>query len=155
MYNNSSCCIRAANGTTSSFSIISGVWQGYILSPFLFIVTIDCVMHETMDWSDFGIQWRDQHLIDLDFADDIVLLAHDIERVQHMTDNLLMGSEKLRLRISINKTKILNIWNPKEGAVDINDEPIDEIDSFQDLGSIVRNDGGGEKDLITQIGKAS
>ena len=54
------------------FKIVSGVRQGCILSPFLFIIVIDYIMRRTTDKPEYGIVWQKQNrLTDLDFADDI------------------------------------------------------------------------------------
>ncbi len=49
MYNEFSCCIKTASGYTEFFKILSGVKQGYILSPFLFVIIIDFVMKQAMN----------------------------------------------------------------------------------------------------------
>ena len=66
-----------------------------------------------------------------------------------------MGDEKVRLRISIKKTKLLKVCDPEEGTADISDEPNEEVDSFQYPGSIVASEDWAEKDHISWIGKAS
>ena len=58
----------------------------------------------------------------MDFTVDNALLALEIERMQLMTNNLLMEDEKVRLRIRIRMVKILKVYDPDEGTVDINDE---------------------------------
>ena len=71
LYDNSSCCVKTASGNTEFFEIVSGVRQGCILLPFLFIIVTDFVMRRTMDKSEYGIVWQKQNrLTDLDFADD-------------------------------------------------------------------------------------
>jgi len=76
LYNNSSCCVKTTTGCTDFFDIVSGVKQGCILSPFLFIIVIDYIMRKAMDQPELGIGWKDDKwLTDLDFADDIALVA--------------------------------------------------------------------------------
>ena len=43
-YLNSCCCIRTGTGHTEYFDIISGVRQGCILSPLLFLLTIPLIL---------------------------------------------------------------------------------------------------------------
>ena len=53
--------------------LTTGVRQGCILSPFLFLIVMDFVMRKTTNGHDFGIVWGQKKLADLDFADDLVL----------------------------------------------------------------------------------
>ena len=58
------------------FSILTGVRQGCILSPLFFRIVIDFVMRKTTEGLNFGIEWGQKKLADLDFADDLALLCH-------------------------------------------------------------------------------
>ena len=53
------------------FDIKTGVRQGCILFPFLFLVTTDFIMTKVMDDASFEIEWGQKRLADLDFADDM------------------------------------------------------------------------------------
>ena len=44
LYMNYSCCVKMESGTTDYFQIDTGVRQGYILSPFLFLLAMDFTM---------------------------------------------------------------------------------------------------------------
>jgi len=55
--------------------IVTGVKQGCILSPLIFLPVIDWVMKKATRDIASGIEWlTDSKLKDLDFADDIALL---------------------------------------------------------------------------------
>ncbi|XP_076101178.1 uncharacterized protein LOC143070963 [Mytilus galloprovincialis] len=61
---------------TDWFEVQSGVRQGCIISPILFLVAIDWVMRKTTSDKKRGITWSMfTTLEDLDFADDIALLS--------------------------------------------------------------------------------
>jgi len=68
------------------FSILTGVRQGCILSPFLFLIVMDFVMRKTTEGHDVGIVWGQKKLADLDFADDLALLCHTQQALQDMTN---------------------------------------------------------------------
>ena len=68
---------------TPPFSVKTGVRQGCILSPMLFLLVIDWIMKTTTEGSRTGIQWSLlSQLHDLDFADDIALLSHNHKHAQ-------------------------------------------------------------------------
>ena len=71
-------------------SIFTGVRQGCILSPFLFLLVVDFVMHKvTEEEEDLGGKWiGGKRLTDLDFADDTALLAENEEDLQRLTSKL-------------------------------------------------------------------
>ena len=68
---------------TPPFSVKTGVRQGCILSPMLFLLVIDWIMKTTTEGSRTGLQWTLlSQLHDLDFADDIALLSHNHRHAQ-------------------------------------------------------------------------
>ncbi|XP_019618826.1 PREDICTED: uncharacterized protein LOC109465826 [Branchiostoma belcheri] len=106
------CCVRTEGGTTDFFNIITGVRQGCILSPFLFLITIDFVLRKTTGDGKEGIRWREEsRLADLDFADDLALLSENNQGLQHLTTKLETSSGKVGLRVSSEKTKAMEVGN--------------------------------------------
>jgi len=93
LYRDLSCCIRTREGNTDMFSILTGVRQGCILSPFLFLIVIDFVLRKTTEGHNFGIIWGQKKLADLDFADDLALLCHTQQALQDMTDYIYLGKK--------------------------------------------------------------
>ena len=91
------------------FEVDTGVWQGCILSPFLFGVVMDFVLKRALDRTDFGITWRIHCLTELDFVDDIALLAEDIGILQQVTISLGTKGSNIGLKISGEMSKIMHI----------------------------------------------
>jgi len=89
--------------------IVSGVKQGCILSPFLFLTVIDFVMRKTKEGKDFGrpISWDHKRFADLDFANDLALLDHTHGASQDMSNRLHGLGKKVGLQISDGKTKTM------------------------------------------------
>ena len=109
-YENLSCKVIHGAQLTEAFGIQTGVRQGCLLSPFLFLLAIDWIMKSSIDNTRQGIQWNMwKHLEDLDFADDLALLSHTKDQMQHKTDNLVSTAATVGLKINSGKTKILKI----------------------------------------------
>ena len=74
--------LREIVGNTEMFDIKTGVRQGCILPPFLFLIIIDFVMNKAMDVASFGIEWGQKKWADLDFTDDISAVSHKLAGIQ-------------------------------------------------------------------------
>ena len=111
-------------------------------------------MWDATNSTDFGIQGRDCCLTNLDFAADITLFVAKTETKQHMKDNLQDGGEKVGLRLSTQKTKLLKISEPDSVAILINNQILEDVYHFLYLGSMLLNDDGTERDLVSCIGNA-
>jgi len=142
LYDNSSCCVKTASGYTEFFEIVSGVCQGCILSPFLFIIVIDFVMCRTMDKLEYGIVWqKPNHLTDLDFANDIAIVV-EVENVcQEMTTKLEEQSAQVGLNISQEKTKAMGITQRSSPLpIAVAQGNIEYVERFTYLGSVISSD---------------
>ena len=158
LYANSRSCVRTESGSTEFFDIFSGVRQGCILSPLLFLMAVDFVLKKTADGAGRGIPWTGgSRLKDLDFADDIALLAEDSADLQELTTSLKQNAEKIGLRISTKKTKVMKISGIPGPAtvIKIDQHTLDEVDHFTYLGSILSDSGDIKLDINSRIGKAS
>ena len=67
-------------------------------------------MRETTKGKNNGIQWTlFEQLDDLDFADDLALLAHNQNQMQDKTRRLEIFSAKTDLKINLRKTELIKI----------------------------------------------
>ena len=71
------CQVLHEGCVSEAFEVLTGVRQGCLLSPFLLLLCIDWTMKQVANNSRTGIQWSlTEQREDLDFADDLALLAH-------------------------------------------------------------------------------
>jgi uncharacterized membrane protein YhdT len=107
-YDNFQACVSVGNNKTSDFFKIStGVRQGCILSPILFILVIDWVMKKTTEDKKRGLQLGILgHLEDLDFADDLALISETIKHLQAKTDRLVKYAGQVGLFVMSRRLKL-------------------------------------------------
>lgn len=155
LYEQSACCVRTENGFTDSFNILTGVRQGCILSPLLFALTIDFVMKKaTADTVDH-LEWNDSKLTDLDFADDIAAISTSRPGLQILTTGIQGNGDKVGLRISVEKTKVMQVGEPDTPPITLDGNPLEDVKKFTYLGSIICHDGSSESDINARIGKGA
>ena len=80
------------------FKIVREVWQGSILSPFLFNFTIDWIMEQALSNDLFGITLNDMMVADLGFADDICLIDDNGNDAQKLRDNVTNNALRVCLQ---------------------------------------------------------
>ena len=137
-----SCSVIHAGQHTDTFLVRTGVRQGCLLSPFLFLLVIDWIMTTTTNGRRNGIQWTLwSQLEDLDFADDLALLSHSQQQMQDKTNILAATSAQVGLNIHKDKTKILKINYTSNNPVTLQGCPLEEVESFTYLGSILKPAG--------------
>jgi hypothetical protein len=154
-YEAMSCRVIHGGQLSNSFQVQTGVRQGCLLSPFLFLLAIDWIMRKSTSEKRNGIQWTlFKQLDDLDFADDLALLSHTYQQMQEKTNLVSSTAMDIGLNVNINKSKILKINSSSMNAVTLNGSQLEEVQSFTYLGSIVDQQGGTDADVKARIGKA-
>ena len=155
MYDGSESCVRVGQDHTDWFSVATGVRQGDVLSPLLFNILLDFILRKN-DTIECGIEWTGgKRLRDLDYADDICLLASDIEEMQMMVDTIVMEGEKIGLKINTAKTEVMKIRTQDTRCVSIGSSNLKEVNNFIYLGSRMSNDGDIRAEINIRIGKSS
>ena len=155
IYKDMNCKVNHAGQLSESFEVKTGVCQGCLLSPFLFLLVNDWIMKITTEGRNNGIQWTlTTQLDDLDFADDLALLSHNHRQMQEKTSRLETTSARTGLRINKKKTEVMRINATVNAPITVNGEPVKEVESFVYLGSVIDKQGGTDRDVAARIGKA-
>ena len=100
--------IRTGHGTTDWFQIGKGVRQGCILSPCLFNFYAEYIMRNAgLEEAQAGIKTAGKNINNPSYADDITLMAENEEELKSLLMKLKEESEKVGLKLNIQKTKIM------------------------------------------------
>ena len=100
--------VRTGYGTTDWFQIGKGVRQGCILSPCLFNFYAEYIMRNAgQDEGQAGIKIARRNINNLRYADDTTLMAESEEELKSLLRRVKEESEKVGLKLNIQKTKIM------------------------------------------------
>ena len=115
LYKNTKVKVRSPDGDTDYFDIVAGVLQGDTWAPYLFIISLNCVLRMSIDkMKDYGfklanernIWYPAQTITNANYADDIAFLAN----TPTQAETLLYGLERAASGIGlyVNADKIVN-----------------------------------------------
>ena len=100
--------VRTGHETTDWFQIGKGVRQGCKLSPCFFSLYAEYFMRNTgLDEAQAGIKIAGRNINNLRNADDTTYMAESEEELKGLLMKLKEESEKVGLKLSIQKTKIM------------------------------------------------
>ena len=99
--------VRTGHGT-DWFQIRKGVHQGCILSPCLFHLYAEYIMRNAeLEEAQAGIKIARRNINNLRYADDTTLMAESEEELKSLLMKVTEESEKVGLKLNIQKTKIM------------------------------------------------
>ena len=107
LYTGQEATVRTGHGTTDWFQIWKGVHQGCILSPCLFNLYAEYIMRNAGLEVQAGIKIAGRNIINLRYADDTTLMAESEEELKSLLMKVKEESEKVGLKLNIQKTKIM------------------------------------------------
>ena len=107
LYEGHEATVRTRHGTTDRFQIEKGVRQGCILSPCLFNSYAEYIMRNAgLDEAQAVIKIAGRNINNLRYADDTTLMAESEEELKSLLMKVKEESEKVSLKLNIQKTKI-------------------------------------------------
>ena len=108
LYAGQEAAVRTGHGTTDWFQIGKGVSQGCILSPCLFNSHAEYIMRNAgLEKTQAGIKIVERNINNLRYADDTTLMAESEKELKSLLMKVKEESEKVGLKLSIQKTKIM------------------------------------------------
>ena len=144
-YTDISSCVRLEESDGDWFPIRSGLRQGCVMSPSLFNLYMDAMMRKVTEGEAGGVMVGSERVMDLDFADDVALLADTWVVMASMVMRMEQVTQKFGINISAKKSEILYIGRG-EGDVRIEDvqlrgQRMKQAEEFVYLGSVFTSDG--------------
>ena len=108
LYAGQEATVRTGHGTRDWSQTGKGVCQGCVLSPCLFNLHAEYIMRNTgLDEPQAGIKIARRNIDNLRYADDTTLMAEREEELKSLLMKVKEESEKVGLKLNIQKSKIM------------------------------------------------
>ena len=108
LYAGQEATVRTGHGTTGWLKIRKGILQGCILSPCLFNLYAEHIMRNAgLEEAQAGIKIAGRNISHLRYADDTTLMAESEEELKSLLMKVKEESEKIGLKLNIQKTRIM------------------------------------------------
>uniref|UniRef100_A0A8B9XAU3 RNA-directed DNA polymerase n=1 Tax=Bos mutus grunniens TaxID=30521 RepID=A0A8B9XAU3_BOSMU len=129
LYAGQEATVRTGHGTTDWFQIGKGLRQGCILSPCLFNFYAEYIMRNAgLEEAQTGIKIAGRNINNLRYADDTTLTAKRKEELKSLLMKVKVESEKVGLKLNIQKTKIKASGPITSGQID--GETVETVTDF-------------------------
>ena len=108
--------VRSPDEDTDYFDIVAGVLQGDTLTPYMFIICLDYLLRTSIDlMKENGFKlakerrrrYPAQTITDVDYADDIALLAKSTAQAESLLQSLERAAGGISLHITADKTEYM------------------------------------------------
>ena len=120
---------------SNGIPIRKGVRQGDTISPKLFTATLEDLFRN-FDWSNCSVLINGTKLSNLRFADDVTIIAQDLEELEISLNELSVASMQHGLKV-IPKTKVLRNRHVTQRPVIVKGSVVEEVQSYIYLGQRV------------------
>ena len=135
-------CVQVNNLVTDWFVSNNGVKQGDSLSPTLFSIYINDLLH-SIENLNLGVRLSDELTVSiLAYADDLVIFSDDPIKLQNLLDYVNSWCHKWRMEINVDKTKVVQFRDKKQNPTDtlfkINGRILEQVSSYKYLGVIMQ-----------------
>ena len=132
--------VRTGHGTRDWFQVRKRVCQGCILSPCLFNFYAEYIMRNVgLEEPQAGIKIAGRNINNLRYAGDTTLMAESEEELKSLLMKVKEESEKVGLKLSIQKTKIMA--SDPITSWQIDGETVESVADFIFLDSKITADG--------------
>ena len=150
LYAGQQATVRTRNGTTNCLKTGKGVFQGCILSPCLFNSCAEYIMQNArLNEAQAIIKIAGRNINNLRYVDDTTLMAESKEELKSLLMKVKEESEKVGLKLNIQKTKIMA--SDPITSWEIDGETVQTVSDFIFLGSKITADGDCSHEIKTHL----
>ena len=140
LYAGQEATVRTGHRTTDWFQIGKGVRQSCILSPYLFNLYAEYIKRNAgLNEAQVGIKIAGRNINNLRYANDITLMVESEEQLKSLLMKVKEESEKIVLKLNIQKTKIMASVPITSWQID--GETVKTVADFISGGSKITADG--------------
>ncbi|KAI5715688.1 hypothetical protein M8J77_020743 [Diaphorina citri] len=174
LHENTHAAVRTDGEVGPSFAVRTGVRQGCVLAPLLFLVYIqtivanmslqqqdgvDIIYRADSDmFSKRGLKSRTKvarfKVAELMFADDCAIVTRTPEALQAAISTFAQSAASLGLQVNEDKTEVMFV-NCPSNPISLNGKILNEVPAFKYLGSIISKNGDSMLEIQNRINAAS
>ena len=89
--------------------------------------------------------------MDLDYVDDLSILEESLSKMNELLEVLRVQGTRICLKTNAKKTESLTLWISEDEKVTLDNDKINQVDSFNYLGNIISEDDGCSEDDKSRI----
>ena len=152
LYWNQKAKIMVGKENSREFRIERGVRQGCIISPILFNLYSEYMIQEALGKLE-GISVNGVNINNIRYADDAVLIADSLKKLQKMIDSVNEACKAYAMAINVKKTKVMVISQKGNAQckVLLNQVELEQVKRYKYLGSWISEDLKCGEELISRI----
>jgi len=155
LYTDTCSCVNVDGVMFDWFAVGCGVRQDCRIALDLFLEPMDHMTERTVHRGMTGVTLGKEVFTDLDFADDVSLLAEMLEVLVLALTVMQEEASTFGLQINWLKTKILQVSScTSSSTVQVADEHVEVVDAFVYPGCLIDSSGGSRGEVLRQIGLA-
>ena len=156
LYEHSSSAVIMNNQLGDYFRTTIGVRQGCLLSPVLFNIFLERIIHMTLHDYVPSISIGGRPICNLRFANDIDLMEGSAGELQDLTNRLVTSASAFGMEVSTEKSKIMiNSTTNTTANITMNGETLEEVTNFKYLGATLSSDGTCTAEIRIRIATAT
>ena len=150
LYAGQEATVRTGHGTIDWSQIGKGVCQGCILSPCLFNFYVEYIMRNAgLDEAQAGVKIARRCINNFRYAYNTTLMAESKEELKSQLKNVKEDSEKVGLKLNIQKTKVMASSTITSWQID--GETVETVANFIFLGSKITADDDCSHEIKRQL----